>query len=289
MEDLHWALLTIGGGIILGIYLLSLRHARRREADAAAEAAIVAPPVEPYVDTDTDAADREELRGMSALLAETRHDHPARPTEPPPETDPDPHPSPPLPDEAPIHAARRTPERHSEPSPEAPPPKTWALFGDAAEAPTEPLPELLLSLHVTAPSGVRFSGADIQEALQQAGLRHGVMDIYHRVPHGGTDRDAIFSVADMLEPGALGAERLQDHYTPGLTLFLRLPGPVDGAAALDDMLRAARVLAQRLDGELRDESRSVLTRQTIEHLRERIVEHRRQRELAQRRAHGAAR
>ena len=68
--------------------------------------------------------------------------------------------------------------------------------------------------------------------------------------------------------------------SPGLTFFMRLPGPIDGKNAFDDMLSAAESVASFLGGELRDERRSVLTRQTTDHMRERIMEFRRQSQLA---------
>ena len=38
------------------------------------------------------------------------------------------------------------------------------------------------------------------------------------------------------------------------------------------MIAAARKLAQELNGELKDEQRSVMTAQTIEHYRQRIID-----------------
>jgi cell division protein ZipA len=46
------------------------------------------------------------------------------------------------------------------------------------------------------------------------------------------------------------------------------------------MLFTAERLAALLDGELQDESHSVLSKQTIEHMRGKILEHRRQVQLA---------
>ena len=314
MQDLRWALLIIGGLIILGIYVLSLRDARRRGKDDAPTrktptiSEMDAPEMMETISVGhagdeplTDAGVQAELRSMGALLAEKKLDQfapvpsksehgpedipklPTRRESPEPE-----------PDSAPSTGAAQH-ELIFSPQPPPTPPKRkgWKLFGGAPEPEPEPveLPELLLVIHVVALPTRYFDGQDIQNALRQAGLKHGHMDIYHRIPHGriphgNGDQDAVFSVADMLEPGALGDERLQEHQTSGLTLFLRLPGPVDGQTALDEMLSAARGLAQRLSGEIHDERRSVLTRQTVEHMRERIIEHRRQRELAQRRAHG---
>ena len=60
--------------------------------------------------------------------------------------------------------------------------------------------------------------------------------------------------------------------SPGLALFLGLPGPGDPADAFDRMLEIARGLATRLGGDLRDDTRSTLTAQTIQAYRGRIAE-----------------
>jgi len=51
-----------------------------------------------------------------------------------------------------------------------------------------------------------------------------------------------------------------------------LPGPRGGVAAYADMLATARRLAQLLGGEVLDQERSTLTRQTARHIRERIIQ-----------------
>jgi len=66
-------------------------------------------------------------------------------------------------------------------------------------------------------------------------------------------------------------------------LFTQLPGVQDGLSIYSDMLFTAERLAALLNVELHDESRSVLTRQTIEHTREKILEHRSQLERLRRR------
>ena len=60
--------------------------------------------------------------------------------------------------------------------------------------------------------------------------------------------------------------------TPGVSFFLSLPGPKDYMKAFDYMLETAQCFATNLEGELSDERRSVLTKQTIEHFRTRVRE-----------------
>ena len=64
--------------------------------------------------------------------------------------------------------------------------------------------------------------------------------------------------------------------TRAVSFFLGLPGPRHPKQAFDVMVAAARKLAHELgNGELKDDQRSVLTAQTIEHYRQRIVEYER--------------
>jgi cell division protein ZipA len=70
--------------------------------------------------------------------------------------------------------------------------------------------------------------------------------------------------------------------TPAVSFFLGLPGPRHPKQAFDLMIAAARKLSTELNGELKDDQRSVMTSQTIEHYRNRIAEFER-RQLSQKR------
>jgi cell division protein ZipA len=94
------------------------------------------------------------------------------------------------------------------------------------------------------------------------------MGIFHAYSPGGRP---IFSIANIVEPGSFDLEIIDRFSTPGLALFLRLPGPAGGFAAFDAMLEIARLLAGKLSGDIRDERRNVLTTQAIQQLREHIL------------------
>lgn len=139
--------------------------------------------------------------------------------------------------------------------------------------------ELVLALNVMAEPGQFFSGSEVRRALDDVDMVWGDMQIYHHFGVGDhRARRPLFSLANILEPGFFDQERMNDDMqTPGLVLFMRLPGPVEGRIAFELMLNTGQRLAQVLGGELRDETRSVLTVQTITHLRERIAEFSRKR------------
>ena len=155
---------------------------------------------------------------------------------------------------------------------------------NSAGAAAEPNPTdepLICAIAVMAKPGHRFSGGSICEALEAAGLRYGPMGIFHYYGSGGQPHSQpVFSAANMLEPGSFNLADLDNLHTPGLMLFLQLPGAVDGAQAFDLMLGSGKQLAQWLGGELRDETRSSLTPQSISHMRERIIDFGRKRLLA---------
>jgi cell division protein ZipA len=121
-----------------------------------------------------------------------------------------------------------------------------------------------------------FTGADIEEALAAEGLRYGDMRIFHffaaenNEPRVG-NREAVFSLANLVEPGYFELENMAELETPGLSLFCQLPGPLPGNEALECMLDKARGLAVRLDGRMCDDKRNVFTAQARTHYQDRIA------------------
>ena len=130
----------------------------------------------------------------------------------------------------------------------------------------------VFSLNVVARSEQGFSGADILQALLGYGLRFGDMDFFHfSEVQSGTSK-IQFSVANMMQPGVFDIDRMDHLQTQGLMFFLTLPGPEDMSAAFDEMLATAQALAETLDGNVLDDTRSVMTKQYIEATRQTIRE-----------------
>ena len=121
-------------------------------------------------------------------------------------------------------------------------------------------------------------------AFELAGLDYGEMKIYHRAVEADGSLQNAYFVASMVEPGIFDPEHMDTFSTPGISLFLQLPGPVEGVRALDDMVQTARTLASELHGELRDETRSALSKQRIEHLRSEVLEFERRLRVARAKA-----
>lgn len=136
--------------------------------------------------------------------------------------------------------------------------------------PREPTLEELLILGVMAKSGRTFGGEELIEALRAQGLKFGDMGIFHRQESGTSGRS--YSVANALEPGTFDLSDLESLQTPGLTFFLQLPVPGDALETLDEMILSARAVAATLGGDVKDDTMSALTGQTIEHMKQRIAD-----------------
>ena len=95
--------------------------------------------------------------------------------------------------------------------------------------------------------------------------------------------ESVFSVANMLKPGTLDPVDEDHLQTPGLTLFLVLPGPLDGVASMRDMMETANGIAVALGGEVLDDKRALLKAQTAQYMLDQIAEIDRRARIAQRR------
>lgn len=140
-------------------------------------------------------------------------------------------------------------------------------FDAAAEVPKQKI----LTLRIVARPGATFAGDELALSLRGIGMRHGKFGIFHRYD-GANESSPIFSAASLVEPGSFDLTNLKEQQIPGISLFMVIPGPVDGAQAFDMMIEAAKTLAQSLAAELLDESGSTLSIQRERYLREEIIQ-----------------
>jgi len=141
-------------------------------------------------------------------------------------------------------------------------------IGDQLEKANENQEVIIINVHCKNAEG--FAGAALRELLEACGLEHGEMNIFHRKELDDLLGPIQFSVANSVEPGYFVLEEMEQLKTPGISFFMSLPGPKDYMKAFDYMLETAQCVVRNLDGEMKDENRSVMTKQTIEHCRQRI-------------------
>lgn len=130
-------------------------------------------------------------------------------------------------------------------------------------------PEKFVVVHVAARDNAPLEGQKLVEILLESNMTFGDMNIFHRISDGNVSE---FSLANSLEPGTFDMAGMGSFSTPGVTMFMRaheLPEPV---RVFDDMIDVAETIAAEFGGRVLDESRSVMTPQTLEHYRQSIQE-----------------
>jgi len=131
--------------------------------------------------------------------------------------------------------------------------------------------EQLFVISVVAAPGQPFSGEMLSKAFANNELCFGDKAIFHRlVRRDGVDVP-VFGIANMVKPGDFGSGGLQGFSTPGITLFLQLPAPVDGLEAFDDFVQTAERLAVELGGQLQDQKHCIITHQALMQKRETLA------------------
>jgi len=155
---------------------------------------------------------------------------------------------------APQARARRTPR------PVAPP--------EPPEAPDDGVITLFVRAHERRP----FGGPELVRALNAVGMRYGEMSIFHHFGAGDLVCDsAVFSAANMFEPGTFDLPRIEAFRTAGIVLFLQLPGPLEGPVAFELLLNTAQRLAELSGGELYATPQALLDPAAIARLRRRAA------------------
>jgi FtsZ-interacting cell division protein ZipA len=119
-----------------------------------------------------------------------------------------------------------------------------------------PEPErYIASLRVVPERGEQVGGRALRQALAACGFRHGPFGIFHLAQEDGR---VLISAASLVRPGLLDPASMDFQHFPGLNLFAVLPAPVEPAAVLERLCRAALDLAARIGGSVQDESGATL-------------------------------
>ncbi|MEW6648497.1 MAG: cell division protein ZipA C-terminal FtsZ-binding domain-containing protein [Pseudomonadota bacterium] len=146
-------------------------------------------------------------------------------------------------------------------------------FAATPASESEPPPaEQLLVLSVITQEGEFFSGPTLSDLFERLGLQYGDMRIFHRLD--AASGETVFSVVSIIEPGYFDLETLHELRTPGLALFMRLPGPEDGRAAFEDMYATAQALAAAQEGRIGDQARNLLTDAALTQMRAQAARYR---------------
>lgn len=130
-------------------------------------------------------------------------------------------------------------------------------------------PQEVLVVHLMANKGETVAGQQLLDAILSVGLRYGAMKIFHRHLNDDGSGPVLFSMANLINPGTFDLNSMGDLEVPGVTLFMALDDIEDPVSAFNIMIEAIDSIVASLQLNVMDESRSSMTRQTIDHYRQR--------------------
>lgn len=125
----------------------------------------------------------------------------------------------------------------------------------------------VLAIHVVARDDTVFKGPELLNILLACHLRFGDMGIFHLKNKASM---VLFSVANIVEPGTFDLDNINYFSTPGISLFMSLPGPDQLIETFHTMLTTAQAIAQYMDGKVLDDTHNSMTPQTLEYYRQRL-------------------
>lgn len=131
--------------------------------------------------------------------------------------------------------------------------------------------QLFIPLTIMGRDDALLNGEAIAQAAQAAGLVLKDDGLYRfQVRDAQGYQQVLLGLANIIEPGIFSSDTLDQLQTPGLVLYLHLPAPIEAREAFECLIDIGHKLEELLDAELCDETRSVLTKQTIGHLKEKV-------------------
>lgn len=123
----------------------------------------------------------------------------------------------------------------------------------------------IVTLRVLPQVEPRFLGRALRQTFAAAGFWHGPLDIYHLPDESGR---VIISAAALAHPGTFDPSIMDSQRFSGVNLFAVLPGPLPERETFDELVHAARQLAERLQGRITDQHGEELTAQRVARLRQ---------------------
>jgi cell division protein ZipA len=142
-----------------------------------------------------------------------------------------------------------------------------AQKSEPLSAENKPLPSLL-QLSIVAKTAAGFTGVQLLEAFENAGLIYGSVKVFEKLD----DLNQVdYAVASMADPGIFPGDNWDSYVCPGVTFFLQ-PREVENAAQVfDEMLSTIGQLSAELKGDVLDHEQQHLTQETLQQIKTSLV------------------
>lgn len=126
------------------------------------------------------------------------------------------------------------------------------------------LAETVLILNIMARDGSMLSGDTLNSIARANKMIFGEMNIYHRLDD---QNQLLFSMINMVKPGSFDPATIHEMKTPGVSLFMQLPGPANASKAFKEMLQTAYHMSETLEARLCDHRRQPLKESVVDKYR----------------------
>jgi hypothetical protein len=249
MTDLHWALIGLGALFVAGLALWEWRRGRRSHAQPAPETAVQAVPSGPALDDEWTRRVEPRIESMFAdgggqdadrmRIHEVPVIHPA--------------------DAVAVPVARES----AVDTPAAVRPGARPMPPDIRWPPGRA--DRVLAVRLVSAQGALLPGREVRLALEHAGLVPGPQAIYHRVDDDGA---VLVSAANLLRPGDLDPQGLDEQQLRGLSMFSVLPGAMTPLRMLEELVATARAGSWRLGAVVQDDQGAELDGERLVKLRQ---------------------
>ena len=123
-----------------------------------------------------------------------------------------------------------------------------------------------LVLFIAAKEGKALSGDKILEVLPKYQMAFGEMDLFHYPIEDNGQPSKLFSIANGVEPWTLNPKDMAGSETPGLSIMMQLPSPIDDRDAIEILVSTTQLIAQDIDGVLKNDTQQTFSKQDAEAL-----------------------
>ena len=122
-------------------------------------------------------------------------------------------------------------------------------------------------LLILAEQGELFHGNDLLGTFRALELQLNDKGIWNCHVDGEARDKPVFGIGHLQEPGQFDLATMVDLKTPGMLLFMTLPGPVTATTAVELMIKTADRLVDRVGGIVCDQQGRALTTTSLAKLR----------------------